>query len=57
MTAHHLGSLGTCDGEFEVCIFLPVAEEEWEFDKEAVVDVADSSDGMRAGVSVDAAFK
>jgi len=33
-------------GEFEVCIFLPVPEEQRKLGKEAIVDIAHRSDGL-----------
>lgn len=50
---HHFCSLGAGNGEFQVGILLPVAEEEREFGKEAVVGLAEGSDGMRTGIPVD----
>jgi hypothetical protein len=54
---YHLGRLSAANGELQVGVFLPVAEEERELGEEAVVDVADELDGRRAGVARDAAFE
>ena len=56
-TPHHIRSLGTGYRELEVGVLLPVAKEERELSEETVVDASDSSDGLRARVSVDPTFQ
>jgi len=43
--AYHLSSLGAANSELEICVLLPVSEEERELGQEAVVDVAHKLDG------------
>jgi hypothetical protein len=53
----HLSSLGTANGELQVGILLPVAEEQRELGEEAVVDVANQFDGGWVRIAGDAAFE
>lgn len=54
---YHLSSFGSCNGEFQICIFLPVSEEERKLAEESVVDFAGRGYGLRARVAVQTAFK
>lgn len=51
---NHLGRFRACDCKLEVGIFLPVSEEEWEFEEESVVGVAEGGERLRAGVAREA---
>ena len=53
---YHFGGLGTSDCELEISIFLPVAEEERELGKEAIVGFSGGGDGLWAGVATQFAF-
>lgn len=54
-TTHHLRRFGPRDVELLVGILLPVAKEKGELKEETIVGVAESSDGLRARVSVEGA--
>lgn len=53
----HLSRLWARDVEFEVGIFLPVAEEKGKLEEESVVGVAQGGQGLGTGVSVQAALE
>ena len=49
---YHLSRLSPTDGELEICILLPVAEEQRELRQKLIVGVSGSCDSLRARVSV-----
>lgn len=53
----HFGRLWARDVELEVGIFLPVAEKQWELEKESVVGVAQSGQGLWTGITIQAALE
>lgn len=55
--AYHFGGLGSRDVEFEVGIFLPVAEEKRKFEEKSVVGVAEGRQGLGTRVPVEPALK
>lgn len=54
---YHLGRLGSCNVELEIGVLLPVAKEQGKFEKESVVGIAQSPQGLGAGVAVQAALQ
>jgi hypothetical protein len=50
---YHLSSFCSGNGELQVCIFLPVPEEERELGKESIVDFASRRDGLGTGISIE----
>ena len=55
--AYQLGSLSPRDGEFKICIFLPVTKKQRELGEETIVDVSSSRDGLGAGVAVETSLE
>ena len=53
----HLGRLWARDVEFEIGIFLPVAEEKGKLEEESVVGLAEGSECLGTGVAVEATFE
>lgn len=53
---NHFSSLCSGDGKFKIRIFLPVSKEQRELGKEAIIYFTGGGDGLRAGVSIEAAF-
>lgn len=53
---NHLCRLCTANRKLEVCIFLPVAEEEGKAREEIVVGIASGCDGLWAGIPIQSAL-
>lgn len=57
MVTHQLSGLCPCDGEFQICVFLPISEQEGEFGKKSVVAVSCNDNGLRTGIAIETSFQ
>ncbi len=55
--AYQFGGFGPSYGEFQVCIFLPVAEKKRKFGQEAIIDISCCDDGLWTRVAIQAALE
>lgn len=49
---HHFSRFSASNGKFQVGIFLPVSEQEWELGEESIIGISCGSNCLRAGVSI-----
>ena len=54
---NHFGRLRPRDGELQVCILLPVSEQEWELGEEAIVELPGCGDRLGTGIAVEATLQ